>query len=109
MTRMLVQRRALRDLAEARAYYRKEAPHVVSDFALAVDVEMRHLQRNPSTRSPRHGQQIGFAGLLSWTVKRFPYVIFYIQQTDCVVVIRVLHQAADIPAHLNHSSTQQLL
>ncbi len=109
MTRILVQRRALRDLAEARTYYRKEAPHIVSDFALAVDVELCHLQRNLSTGSPRYGQQIGFAGLCNWTVKRFPYVIFYIQQTDCVVVIRVLHQAADIPAHLSHSPTRQLL
>ncbi len=102
MNRILMQRRAMRDLAEARAYYSKVAPHVVSDFALAVDAELLHLQRNPSTGSPRYGLQIGFAGLRSWTIKKFPYVIFYIQQTDCVVVIRVLHQATDIPAHLHH-------
>ena len=100
MKRLLVQRHALRDLAEARAYYRKEAPHVVGDFALAVDAELLHLRRNPSTGSPRYGLQIGFAGLRSWTVKKFPYVIFYVQQANCVVVIRVLRQAADIPAHL---------
>jgi toxin ParE1/3/4 len=102
MNRILIQRRAMRDLAEARAYYRKEAPHVVSDFALAVDAELLHLRRNPSTGSPRYGLQIEFAGLRSWIIKKFPYVIFYIQQTDCVVVIRVLHQATDIPAHLRH-------
>jgi toxin ParE1/3/4 len=100
MKRLVVQRRAMRDLAEAQAYYRKEAPHAVGNFALAVDAELLHVRRNPSTGAPRYGLQIGFAGLRSWTVKKFPYVIFYIQQTDCIVVIRVLHQSADIPAHL---------
>lgn len=102
MKRLRVQRCAMRDLAQARAYYMKEAPHVVSDFALAVDAELLHLRRNPATGSPRYGLQIGFSGLRSWTIRKFPYVIFYLQQTNCVVVIRVLHQAADIPAHLGH-------
>lgn len=100
MKRLLVQRHAMRDLFDARAYYRREAPHVVGDFALAVDTELLHLRRNPATGSPRYGLQIGFTGLRSWTVKKFPHVIFYVQQSNCVVVIRVLHQSADIPAHL---------
>jgi toxin ParE1/3/4 len=100
MTRLLVQRHAMRDLAEARAYYRKEAPHMVADFAMTVDIELLHIRRNPTTGSPRYGLQIGFAGLRSWTVRKFPYVIFYVPQDDCVLVIRVLHQATDIPAHL---------
>lgn len=90
----------MRDLAEARACYQKEAPQAVIDFALAVDAELFHLQRNPATGSPRHGLLIGFTGLRSWTFKQFPYVIFYVQQPDSFVVIRVLHQATDIPAHL---------
>lgn len=100
MKRLTMQRHAMRDLADARAYYRREAPHVVSDFARAVDAELLHLRRNPATGSPRYGLQIGFTGLRSWTVKKFPYVIFYVQQDDCLVVIRVLHQSADIPTHL---------
>lgn len=102
MKRLRIQHHAMRDLAEARAYYRKEAPHMVGAFAVAVDSEFLHLRRNPSTGSPRYGLQIGFTGLRSWTVKKFPYVIFYVQEADSIVVIRVLHQAADIPQHLQH-------
>ncbi|MDD5028181.1 MAG: type II toxin-antitoxin system RelE/ParE family toxin [Rhodoferax sp.] len=100
MKRLRVKRCAMRDLAQARAYYRRQAPPVVADFALAIDAELLDLRRNPAKGSPRYGLQIGFAGLRSWTVKMFPYAIFYVPQTDCVVVIRVLHQAADIPTHL---------
>jgi toxin ParE1/3/4 len=102
MKRLRVQHHAMRDLAGARAYYRREAPHMVGAFASAVDAEFLYLRRNPSTGSPRYGLQIGFTGLRSWAVKKFPYVIFYVQDTDCVAVIRVLHQSTGIPQHLQH-------
>ena len=60
MKRLLVQRHAMRDLFDARAYFRREAPHVVGDFALAVDTELLHLRPNPSTRSPRYALQLRF-------------------------------------------------
>jgi toxin ParE1/3/4 len=102
MKRLIMQRRALRDLVDARAYYQKEAPHVVGDFALTVDAELRHLRENAGTGSPRYGRLIGMPGLRSWPVKRFPYVIFYVDQADHITVVRVLHQASDIPRHLDN-------
>ena len=100
MRRLILQRHAMRDLVNARAYYRQQAPHMVAAFALTVDAELLHLRKNPETGSPRHGLQIGIAGLRCWLIKQFPYAIFYLQQANTVLVIRVLHQCADIPAHL---------
>jgi len=100
MKRLIVQRRAMRDLTDARAYYRQEAPHMVADFTLTVDAELLHLRRHAATGSPRYGLQLGIVGLRSWPIKRFPYVIFYTTHDDRIVVLRVLHQASDIPAHL---------
>ena len=100
MKRLTVQRRALRDLAEARAYYQREAPHMVGEFALTADSELLHLRRHPDTGSPRYGLQLGITGLRSWPVKKFPYIIFYMTDETSVVVLRVLHQANDIPSHL---------
>ena len=100
MKRLTVQRRAMRDLAEARSYYRHVAPHMVSEFALTVDDEFLHLRRHPGTGSPRYGLQLGIPGLRSWPVKKFPHIIFYMVDEVSVVVLRLLHQANDIPSHL---------
>ena len=100
MKRLTVQRRAMRDLADARAYYRQEAPQVLVDFALTVDSELSHLRRHPDTGSPRYGLQLGIPGLRSWPVKKFPYMIFYRVEDTRIVVLRVLHQSTDIPVHL---------
>jgi len=100
MKRLTVQRRAMRDLADARDYYRLEAPHMVSRFALAVDAAFSYLQRHGATGSPRYGLQLGIPQLRSWPVRRFPYVVFYRDLEQRVVVLRVLHQASDIPKHI---------
>lgn len=102
MKRLVMQRRAMRDLVDARGHYRQEAPHMVGEFAVTVDSELLHLRRHPATGSPRYGVQLGIPGLRSWPIKRFPYVIFYIDQDDRVVVIRVLHHAQDIPSHFGN-------
>lgn len=100
MKRLTLKRRAMRDLAEARAYYKLEAPHMLVDFAVTVDSEFLHLRRHPDTGSPRYGLQLGIPGLRTWPVKTFPYLIFYLVEDARVVVLRVLHQAVDIPGHL---------
>jgi toxin ParE1/3/4 len=100
MKRLTLQRRAMRDLAEARAYYQREAPHIVGEFAVTVDRELLHLQRHPETGSPRYGLQLGITGLRSWPVKKFPYIFFYMVDDVRVIVLRALHQATDTPSHL---------
>ena len=100
MKRLTVRRRAMRDLAEAREYYLREAPHMVSEFAVTLDAEFFHLGQNPDTGSPRYGLQLGILGLRSWPVKKFPHIIFYMVDQARIVILRVLHQASDIPGHL---------
>ena len=101
MKRLVVQRRAMRDLEAARAYYQEQAPHMVGDFARQVDAEFLHLQRNPGTGSPRYGLLVGMPGLRSWPLTQFTYLIFYFDRDQQIVIARVLHQARDIPNHLS--------
>lgn len=101
MKRLVVQRRAMRDLSDARAYYRRAAPHMVSDFAQTIDLEFAHLREHSGTGSRRYGLHLAISGLRSWPVKQFPYVIFYTERERHILVLRVLHQASDIPAHLD--------
>lgn len=101
MKSLIVQRRALRDLNDAQLYYRQTAPHMEPRFAAMVDAEFAHLQEHPGTGSPRYGLRLGIPDLRSWPLKKFPYLIFYTERDTQIEVLRVLHQAADIPTHLD--------
>lgn len=99
MKPLVVQRRAMRDLEAARAWYASHAPHAAPAFADAVDQGLLHLREHPATGSPRYGQQLGMHGLRSWALTRHPYTVLYFEHADRITVVRVLHQSRDIPAH----------
>ena len=45
-------------------------------------------------------------GLRSWPLKRFPYLVFYVEHADHVDVWRVLHQNRDIPVGMQQESPE---
>jgi toxin ParE1/3/4 len=100
MKALVIQRRALHDMEQARTYYEEHALHMVPDLARELDAALLHLQRNPGTGSPRWGLLLGLAGLRVWRLSQFPYVIFYFDHPHKIEVVRVLHQSSDIPKHL---------
>jgi toxin ParE1/3/4 len=103
MKTAVVQRRAMRDIEDARSYYNKEAPHMVTEFALQVDAALLMLQQQSKAGSPRWGLAMNMAGLRSWPLTQFPYMVFYFDRSKHIEVVRVLHQASDIPQHLQNS------
>jgi toxin ParE1/3/4 len=100
MKPLVIQRRALHDMEQARTYYEEIAIHRVPDLARELDAALVHLQRNPGTGSPRWGLQLGMAGLRVWRLDQFPYLIFYFDHPRKIEVVRVLHQSTNIPQHL---------
>jgi toxin ParE1/3/4 len=100
MKAVIIQRRALHDIEDARGYYLREAPHVVAEFASEIDTALLMLQTQPKMGSPRWGLAMGLAGLRTWPLAQFPYMIFYFDRIKHLEVVRVLHQASDIPQHL---------
>lgn len=89
------------DIDNAFSYYLNEAG---ADAALGlldeIDTALSHIENNPGTGSPRYGELCEVPGLRLWLVSRYPYAIFYVEQAAHLDVLRVLHQHADIPAHL---------
>jgi toxin ParE1/3/4 len=102
MKPLVIQRRALRDMEQARTYYEEHAVHMVINLVCELDAALLHLQRNPGTGSPRWGLQLGLAGLRVWRFDQFPYLIFYFDHPRKIEVVRVLHQSKNIPQHLEH-------
>src|SRR5215468_3474865 len=94
--------RANRDVDDAITHYLKE--HVGDAAPTLVDASgrcvrpPRSLGRHPAIGSSRYAHELGIPGLRSWSLPRFPYVVFYIERADHVDVWRVLHGHREIPA-----------
>jgi toxin ParE1/3/4 len=90
---------ANRDVDESIAYYLDEGSEQAAlGFIDALEQAYAHIGRHPTTGSPRYAHELDLPGLRSWPLKRFPYLIFYIERDDHIDVWRVLHGQRDIPA-----------
>ena len=67
-------------------------------FVDALQRAYSHIARHPATGSPRYAHQLDLSGLRSWPMKRYPYLVFYVERDDHVDVWRVLRGERDIPA-----------
>ncbi|PJK11121.1 plasmid stabilization protein [Lysobacteraceae bacterium NML120232] len=89
------------DVHEAFAYYlNTQAEEVLLGFIDALEQAYTHIARHPATGSPRYAHELNLPGLRSWALKRYPYLVFYVEQPDHIDVWRVLHEQRDIPAWL---------
>ena len=90
---------ANRDVDEAIAYCLTEASDEVAlGFVDALERAYRHISRHPASGSSRYPVELNLPGLQPWALRRFPYLVFYVETKDCIDVWRVLHGARDIPA-----------
>ncbi|MBP7241332.1 type II toxin-antitoxin system RelE/ParE family toxin [Amaricoccus sp.] len=80
---------------------RTEAGEAVAfRFTQAVERALGHIGGHPDSGSPRYGHVLDLPGLRVWPVRRFPYLVFYVEAENAVVVWRILHASRDIPATL---------
>ena len=91
---------ALLDIDAALDHYFVAAPHMISKLEDAILEARQHVERFPGTGSKRYQSSDGEDVLRFWTLNKFPYAIFYFERPDYVEIIRVLHQASNIPVHL---------
>ena len=93
---------AKQDVEDAVDYYLgEEAAQAALAFIDALEQAYVHIGRHPATGSPRYGHALDLPGLRSWPLKRYPYLVFYVEHDAHIDVWRVLHQAREIPAWLH--------
>ena len=93
--------RAARDIEVAVDYYAAEAGEDVAlRFISALDEAFGYLAGYPQSGMVRWSHELGIPGLRSWSLQRFPYVVFYVDRPSALDVWRVLHARRDIPASL---------
>ncbi len=89
------------DLDRARDHYLANAGvDVAVDFLHDFDRAIAHISRFPDTGSPRYGFEPSLAGVRFWPMKKFPFLIFYIETETQIDVWRILHGSMDITAEL---------
>lgn len=81
-------------------YLREAGADVVLRFIDAIEVAFRTIGHRPATGSPRHAHELNIPGLRSQRLKRFPYLLFYVERADRIDVWRVLHAQRDMAAWL---------
>ncbi len=104
MTAKRIVRRILasRDIEDAVDYYLREAgERVALAFIDEVEGAFSAIARTPAAGSPRYAFELDLPGLRAWPLKRYPYLVFYVEGDDRVDVWRVLHAHRDIPAWMH--------
>lgn len=89
--------RAASDIDDTIAYLRGEAgAGVALDFIDALENGINHITRSPTTGSLRFAYELGIPELRAWSLRRFPYVIFYVPLGNRIDIWRMLHTRSDI-------------
>ncbi len=96
---VIPRQQASRDIEEAVDHYLSDAGEKTAlGFVDALERAYRHIARHPATGSPRYAHELSLPDLRSWPLRRYPYLVFYMECDDHVDVWRVLQSERDIPA-----------
>lgn len=86
------------DIDEALGYYLSEgAAAAALGFIDTLEQAYAHIARHPASGSMQYAHELNLPGLRFWPLRRFPYLVFYIEHATHIDVWRVLHEKRDIP------------
>lgn len=79
-------------------YLEQDASAAALGFVDALERAYAHISKHPSTGSPRYAHELGIPDLRSWSLSKYPYLVFYVEHAAHLDIWRVLHMKRDIPA-----------
>ena len=101
---VVLRRPAEDDIDAAIAYYLNEAgADVAADFVEQLEESIKKISKHPASGIPRYAHELYITDLRYWSMKRFPYLIFYIEKERYIEIGRVLHSSRDIPSAMDES------
>lgn len=93
------------DIERAIDYYlEQQAGKAALGLIDALQHAYSHIGRHPEAGSSRYAHELDLPGLRSWPLKRYPYLVFYVEQSGHIDIWRVLHSMNDLPAWLRSDS-----
>lgn len=102
---VVLRQAAEQDIGEVVEYYRAEAGEVVA-LQLIDELErvLTRMSTHPGSGSSRYAHDLGLPGLRFQLLRKFPHLVFYVEQESSIDVWRVLHGHRDIPAWLREGT-----
>ena len=92
---------AERDVRDTLDHYLREGgSQLAASWVDEVEAALRHIGFSPKTGSARYATALQLGGLRFWPVKRFPYLVFYVEREAQVDVWRLLHGQREVPEWL---------
>ena len=91
------------DVDRALDYYARERPHAARRLLAALRSTFEKIEESPRAGSRRYADLVEAPLLRHRATPRFPYLVFYMDLEEEIVVLRVLHQRSDIQAQLSES------
>jgi toxin ParE1/3/4 len=92
---------ALGDIMATIEHYKSEVgPWIADRFAGDLQSILVRIGQFPAAGSPRYAHEVNFPGLRSMRLRRFPFLLLYVERADRVEILRVLHARRDIPVSL---------
>ena len=85
MSQLQVRAPAESDIADAVAWYDRQADGLGAEFIRALDASFASILRAPESYPVVHGE------IRRALLRRFPYAVFYLLRDDAVIVIACLH------------------
>ncbi|WP_082717742.1 MULTISPECIES: type II toxin-antitoxin system RelE/ParE family toxin [Burkholderia] len=83
---------ARQDVDDAVSWYvNEDAERAALGFIDALEQAYAHICRHPSSGSTRYAYELGIPELRCWSLKRYPYIVCYVERDDHIDVWRVLH------------------
>jgi toxin ParE1/3/4 len=97
--RRIVERaEALSDIEAASDYYLLEGGEAVAiGFLDALEAAYREISEFPALGSPYYRGALDIENLRHLPLRRYPFIVFYIEREDHVDIWRVIHGQRDIP------------
>ncbi len=100
--RLVRRRLAEDDIDAALVYYLNEAgPEIAADFVAQLEKLIASISIQPKLGSQRYAQVVMISGMRYREIKRFPYLVFYVEKENRIEVVRVLHSSRDITSLVN--------
>ncbi|MEA3643576.1 MAG: type II toxin-antitoxin system RelE/ParE family toxin [Lamprobacter sp.] len=108
-TKQVIPRRlAIRDVDEIIEYYLETSSEAIAlGFVDALESAYAEIGSNPAIGSPRYAYELELPGLRSWPLKRYPYLIFYLERDAHIDVWRVLHGRRDVPLWMHEQDESE--
>ncbi|MGY2282927.1 type II toxin-antitoxin system RelE/ParE family toxin [Pseudomonas gingeri] len=98
---------ARQDIEDAiRFYLDEQAEQAALGFIDALERAYSLISRHPASGASRYSHELELPGLLCWPLKRYPYLVFYVERDDHIDVWRILHGRRDIPEWLVDGPSQ---